>query len=157
MSNQNHSAFREGTEILTDKGYVPVQELAKGDLVQTLKYDCKKIVKIEKTVATKGQILCKCSKKMFPELFADLFVSLSQNFLITEFQNNEQREKVVRLLGDTFVTDNKFKLPACLDERTEIYELIDDSFNMYSIVLENNDGHTTYGICANGLLVESHI
>jgi hypothetical protein len=157
MSNPKYSAFREGTEILTDKGYILVQELAKGDLVQTLKYECKKIVKIEKTVATKGQILCKCSKKTFPDLFADLFVSLSQNFLITEFQNNEQREKVIRLLGDTFVTDNKFKMPACLDERTELYELTDHSCKMYSIVLENNDGHTTYGICANGLLVESHI
>jgi hypothetical protein len=56
--------------------------------------------------------------------------------------------------GDVYVTDNKYRLPACVDERTSIYE-IPGNYKVYHLALENEDYYMNYGIYANGLLVET--
>jgi hypothetical protein len=50
--------------------------------------------------------------------------------------------------------DNRYRLPACLDERAEIYPQ-SGKFSIYHIALENDDYYMNYGIYANGLLVET--
>ena len=66
----------------------------------------------------------------------------------------EQRLKTIEINGDTFVTDNKYRLPACADEKAEVYETV-GYYNIYHLALENDDYYMNYGIYANGLLVES--
>jgi hypothetical protein len=57
-------------------------------------------------------------------------------------------------LGDIFVTDNKFRLIACLDERAQpLHET--GEFNIWHLALENTEYYMNYGIYANGLLVET--
>ena len=53
-----------------------------------------------------------------------------------------------------FVTDGKYRLPACVDERTQIYEKPGD-YMVYNFALEHEDFYMNYGVYANGLLVES--
>jgi hypothetical protein len=52
------------------------------------------------------------------------------------------------------MTDNKYRLPIFLDDRSTIYKN-EGNCMIYNIVLENNDYFMNYGIYANGLLVES--
>lgn len=153
--------FKEDTKILTDKGYVSVQHLKKGDLVKTLENGFKKIdtigVKKMHHCASEEKIknqLYKCSKENYPELFEDLVITGCHSILVDNFTSEAQREKTIAVNGDAYVTDNKYRLPACVDERTVVYE--DEGYHtIYNFALENDDYFMNYGIYANGLLVET--
>jgi hypothetical protein len=68
--------------------------------------------------------------------------------------NGEEKKKVMELIGSVYVTDKKFRLPACIDERPKVYDM-PGTYDIYHLALENSDDSMNYGIYANGLLVES--
>ena len=151
--------FKEDTLILTKEGYKPIQTLRKGDLIKTLYHEYKAIEMIVKSEmyheASKERIkdqLYKCSKENYPELVEDLIITGSHCILVDEL--NEYTEKTIELLGKIFITDNKYRLPACIDGRSCVYE-IPGPYTIYHLSLENEYDYTNYGIYANGLLVES--
>jgi hypothetical protein len=72
---------------------------------------------------------------------------------VNELIKNE-REKIIEILGQIYITDNKYRLPACVDERTSVYEEA-GKYTIYHFALENDDYYTNYGVYANGLLVET--
>jgi hypothetical protein len=156
-----YPCFKEGSKILTDNGYKPIEMLRKGDLVKTLKHGYKPIDMIGKrdiyNPAQKERIkdqLYKCSQEQYPELTEDLIITGCHSILVDRFTSQKQREKVIEINGDTYVTDNKYRLPACADERASVYEK-KGSFTIYHIALENSDYYSNYGVYANGLLVET--
>jgi hypothetical protein len=57
-------------------------------------------------------------------------------------------------MGVVCVTDGKYRLPACLDKKADIYDTTGE-FTIWHIALDHNDYFMNYGIFANGLLVES--
>jgi hypothetical protein len=152
--------FKEDTKILTDKGYILVQDLRKGDLVKTLLHDFKPICMIGKSDIYHGaqserikDQLYICKKSKYPELFEDLIVTGCHSILVDDFKEGE-REKMLDLLEDIYITDGKYRLAACVDERASVYNNI-GNHTIYHIVLENDFYYGNYGIYANGLLVES--
>lgn len=153
--------FKIGTKIQTDKGYLPIENLKKGDLVKTLRDGFKPITMIGKRdvyhVASTERIkdqLYKCSQNEFPEIFEPLVITGCHCILVDDFVNPEYREKMIQLSGDIYVTDNKYRLPACIDERTTVYETA-GTYTIYHFALEHPDYLMNYGIFANGLLVET--
>jgi hypothetical protein len=155
--------FKEDTLILTDKGYRRIQELRKGDLVKTLLNGFLKIDMIGKRnidhkACFEDRItdqLYKCSHENFKEVFEPLILTGCHSILVDEFVSEEQKQKSITLNKNRLcVTDNKYRLPACLDERTTVYE-IPGTYTIYHLALENPDYYMNYGIYANGLLVET--
>ena len=153
--------FLEGSKILTDNGYKLIQDLRKGDLVKTSEHDFKAIDMIGKKEiyhpALQERIkdqLYKCSQSEYPEIFEPLIITGSHAILVDDFINEEQKQKVIEVSGDIHITDNKYRLPACADPRTSVYE-ISGMYTIYHLALENNDYYENYGIYANGLLVET--
>jgi hypothetical protein len=153
--------FLESSKILTKLGYKYIEELKIGELVKTLNHGYKSIKMIGKSkilnVASNERLknqLYRCSTNIFPELFEDLIITGCHSLLVEKIENNDQLIKIKELNGDIYGTDNKYRLPACIDERTTVYE-VTGIHNVYHIALENNDILTNYGIYANGLLVES--
>ena len=152
--------FKENSKILTIHGYVPIQNLRKGDLIKTLKHDHVPVDMIgtsefinpicEERIKDKLYV---CSQTEYPEVFEDLIITGSHSILVDEFKNDE-REKTTQILTKIFVTDNKYRLPACVDERSKPYEK-EQKTNIYHIALENENYYGNYGIYANGLLVET--
>ena len=150
--------FKEGTKILTDKGYLPIQDLKKGHLVKTVN-DFIPIHAIGKREIyhpaaqnrDKDQ-LYKCSPENFP-VFEDLVITGCHSILVDEFKEGE-REKTIEINGDAYVTENKYRLPASVDERTTVYET-PGTYTIYHLALENDDYYNNYGVYANGLLVET--
>ena len=75
------------------------------------------------------------------------------SILVEEFNGNEKK-KTEEILGDIYLTENKYRLPACVDERAKPYEE-NGEFTIYHIALDNDDYYMNYGVYANGLLVET--
>jgi hypothetical protein len=152
--------FKEGSKILTDRGYVPVQNLKRGDLVKTLHSGYKAVDIIGKRDihhhAVKDRIknqLYTCSSTEYPELIEDLVITGCHSILVSDLKEG-QRETIVEVLGKIYITEQRYRLPACIDDRASVYEIPGD-YTIYHIALENDNYYWNYGIYANGLLVES--
>ena len=153
--------FKEDTKILTKGGYRPIQELRPGDLIKTIKHGYKAINMIgyreiynpicEERIKDK---LYKCTYSAFPEIFEDLIITGCHSILVDNFKDDDQLEKTKRILGGIYSTDDKWRLPACVDERTVPYEK-EGTFTIYHLALDNDDYYMNYGIFANGLVVET--
>ena len=65
-----------------------------------------------------------------------------------------EKEKTLELLSDIYVTDKKYRLPACIDKRAQIYE-VEGQHTIWHFSLEHENYYMNYGVFANGLLVET--
>ena len=161
VPNFQYVCFKEDSKILTDKGYIHVQNLRKGDLVKTLRDGYKPINMIGKReiyhIASKDRIpdqLYKYSNSEYPEVFEPLIITGCHSILVDNFVSEEQKEKTIKMNGKIYVTDHKYRLPACADEKASVYE-ISGNYTIYHFALENDNYYMNYGIFANGLLVET--
>jgi hypothetical protein len=161
LTLQNVVCFKEGAKILTDVGYKSIETLKKGDLVKTL---TKGFVPIEMIGQKKmhnsasndrvAEQLYICTQEFYPEVFEPLIITGCHSILVDAFENDQQREQVSEVLGNIYVTEGKYRLPACVDERSKVY-LEKGDFTIYHIALENESYYGNYGVFANGLLVET--
>jgi hypothetical protein len=157
--------FLEGTTILAIvdgvEKYVPVETLRNGDLVKTSLDGYKAVVAIGKgeiqnpgdDTRTENR-LYKCPVEKYSALTSDLYITGCHSILefpITE----EQKEATIKHLGKLFVTDNKYRLMACVDERAEPWKS-EGTYTIWHFALEHEDPKMNYGVYANGgLLVET--
>jgi hypothetical protein len=153
--------FKKDTRILTSDGYRRIQDIRKGDMVYTYIHGYKAVHAIGyKQIhhnATPNKIqtqLYRCSRSKYPELLEDLIITGCHSILIPEFISQEQNDKTLVVLGDIYMTDNLYRLPACVDDRTTVYETPGE-YTIYHLALEHDDYYSNYGIYANGLLVET--
>ena len=156
--------FLEGTTILCQvegvEKYVPVEELRKDTLVKTSLHGFKKVFGVGKgTIQNPGDDsrienrLYKCSPSKYPELKNDLYMTGCHSIL--EFPiTDKQKEDTIKHLGKLFVTDKKYRLMACVDERAEPWNS-EGTYTIWHFALENDNEKMNYGVYANGLLVET--
>jgi len=157
--------FKEGTQILCQvdgiEKYLPIESLKAGTLVRTSRDGYKKIELIAKgTISNPGhserieQRLYKCSTAKYPELKEDLYITGCHSILVDTLTDS-QREKTVQHIKRIFVTDSKYRLMACIDERAEPWASEGD-YTIWHMALENENPKMNYGIYVNGgLLVET--
>ena len=89
------------------------------------------------------------------DVFDELVITGCHSILVEDFFSEEQREKTKEHhKGRVFITDNHYRLPACLDDRASVYEPA-GTYTIYHFALENEEYLHNYGVYANGLLVES--
>ena len=157
--------FKENSKILAYKNnleqYINIQDLRSGDLVKTIVHGYVAINMIGKRDILHSHLndrdkngLYKCTQEHYPEVFEDLIITGCHSILVDEFLNQEQHDKTIDVLGKIYITDNKYRLPACVDERSIVYEK-EGIFTIYHIALDSENYYSNYGIYANGLLVES--
>jgi hypothetical protein len=156
--------FLEGSNILCNvdevETYIPVEELKNGTLVKTSLDGYKPVVLIGKgTIQNPGDNertenrLYKCSVSKYPQLKDDLYITGCHSIL--EFPITEkQKEDTIKHLGKLFVTDNKYRLMACLDERAEPWNS-KGTYTIWHFALDHPNEKMNYGVYANGLLVET--
>lgn len=159
-----YPCFMKGTQILCLRGeeevYLPIQNLRKGDLVKTYRNGYLPIHMIgTSSLSNPGDEerttnrLYKCSKELYPSLFEDLYITGCHSILVPAL-TNDQWENTKDMLGNVYVTDNHFRLMACLDEKAQPFQR-DAMIDIFHIALENEDYYMNYGVYANGLLVET--
>jgi len=141
--------------------YVAVENMKPGMLVKTSLNGYKKVEVIGKrdlvNPATEERLenrLYKCSPQSYPELTSDLIITGCHSILVDSL-TEKQKEATIQKLGATFVTDRKYRLMACVDERAEPWTSA-GAHTIWHFALENPDEKMNYGVYANGgLLVET--
>jgi hypothetical protein len=161
---QNIVCFREGSKILClvegRETYVPIQSIRKGALVKTHLHGYvpvesigySKIYNPGDALRSKNR-LYKLKPARYPELMEPLYLTGCHSILVSKLSETE-KEDAIDLLGRVFITDNKYRLMACIDERAKPYEK-EGLYTIWHFALEHVDYYKNYGVYANGLLVES--
>jgi hypothetical protein len=165
--------FYKGTKILCaingKDTYVPIEKIGQGTLVKTYKQGYKRVKynvmgKLNNTKEHSIDKLFKLSKKRFPNLglTEDLYVTGSHALLHDSLNEREVilMKKVIQYAASNYKSiynakiEDKYKLLAYHDERFEEI-MMNSVFEIYHIVLENENENFNYGIYANGVLAES--
>jgi hypothetical protein len=157
--------FLEGSEILckvddVDR-YIPIETMKVGTLVKTEIDGYKKVELIGKRSFknsaisdSNGDHLYKCSTEKYPELTKDLYLTGGHAILVDSLTDS-QRATIIKLVHRIFITGNKYRLMASIDERAEAWNS-EGIYTVWHFALENNIPTENYGVYANGgLLVES--
>jgi hypothetical protein len=157
--------FLDGTTILCqvngEEKYIPVEDMTNGTLVKTSRDGFKKVVAIGKGVLenpdnderTENR-LYKCTPANYSELTENLYITGCHSILVNTI-TDKQKEDTIKHLGKIFITDKKFRLMACVDERAEPWNS-SGCYTIWHFALENTDDGMNYGVYANGgLLVET--
>lgn len=154
----------EGTRVLClingYETYRSIETLTPGTLVKTSRDGYKKVELIGKgTLQNPGtnerieDRLYKCSPANYPELKENLYITGAHSILVDSL-TTVQREETIRHLGQIFVTDKKYRLMACVDERAEPWNS-EGLHPIWHLALENEDVRMNYGIYVNGS-VDAH-
>jgi len=140
--------------------YVEIQNLKPNDLIKTTKgfkklrvIGKRDIIHVADGERTKDKLYV-CKPEKYPEVFEDLIITGCHSILVDSLKSLEQKQGAINVNGRLYFTDNKYRLPACVDDRTEIYSE-SGVHTIYHIALENEDYYSNYGVYANGLLVET--
>ena len=158
--------FKEGTNILcfdqetnTEK-YIPIEDLRNGALVKTRSSGYQPICMIGNSTIynpsdkLRGKNrLYRCSKDKYPDLTEDLIITGCHSILVYTITDKE-REDLEELMGKIYVTEQRYRLMACVDERAEPYDQ-EGLYTIWHFALEHEHIRANYGVYANGLLVES--
>jgi len=152
--NNSIPCFLEGTMIETKNGLVKVETLQKGDLVKTKSNGFLPIESIGKRPIKHHAVQERMKDQLYRYPDCGLVITGCHSVLVDDFIDKHQREETRKTLGNIFVTNNKYRLPACVDERSEVYPEV-GNYTVYHFALENNNIYTLYGVYANGMLVES--
>lgn len=161
----NATCFLEGTRILcltedNEEKYIEIENIRKGTLVKTHSHGFKpvhaigkgKLFNPSKDTPTADRLYV-LKKEKCSDLTDDLYITGHHSVLVRTI-TDKQREDIINEMGKIYGTGERFRLPACLDERFEPYT----DYGMKTIwhlALEHENIYKNYGVFANGLLVET--
>jgi hypothetical protein len=156
--------FLEGSKILcmvdSVETYVAVETIRPGTLVKTSLHGYQPVKLIGSRVMVNAggdkrdkNSLYLCTKANYPELTEDLIITGCHAILVDHI-TDVQRQGIINTLERVFVTDKKYRLPACVDERAPVYQTT-GTFTVWHFALEHTDIKMNYGVYAHGLLVET--
>jgi hypothetical protein len=143
-----------------EEEYIAVEKLRRGDLVKTAKHGYKAIELIgHREIPTPLDIPKKSGRlywfrrSKISGLKEDLCVT-GDHCILHQNISNDKRDQVLGYMGDIYITEDHYRVPAFLDDRAEPYKESGPA-TIWHFALENQNAYFNYGVYANGLLVES--
>jgi hypothetical protein len=162
-----YPCFLQGTRILTfnpetyQEEYVPVEKLKKGDIIPTAESGYKSIHSIgyktimnPKSDTNVSNRLYKFDKSKCPEVFEPLYIT-GEHCTLHRSLSKEKQIEIANHMGDVYITEEFYRMPAHMDDRAEPYDKEDRAETIWHFALEHENVTHNYGVYANGLLVES--
>lgn len=161
-----YPCFLQGSKILRldpesdEEHYVPVEKLRRGDLIKTSMDGYKAISFIGKATLENPandpdpkNRLYVFKKRDIKGMTDDLCITGEHCTLRLDITESHL-ERIREHMGNVYITDDRFRCPACLDERAVPYSSKGPA-TIWHFALEHDDAYWNYGVYANGLLVES--
>jgi hypothetical protein len=156
--------FKEGTRILTNTGYVRVETLVEGHLIQTFRHGLVPLRSLRRArVFNTGGSAPRSRNRLYVYRrgcegdgtpFADLVVTGEHSALVPVLPA-AQKAAMTRHFGYAKTTDSQYHLLAQHDPRAVPYEP-QGVFTVYHFALEcGRNYERNYGVFANGMLMES--
>ena len=134
--------IRPGTVVKTVNGYKRVELVGRSSIMNSGSMD------------RSQNRLYVCRTDRYPELKTDLYLTGCHSLLVDQL-TADQIEQTKILLGDIYITGQKYRLMACLDERAEPWAS-EGSYTVWHLAVENEHPRGNYGVYVNGgLLVET--
>ena len=134
--------FLKGTKILTNKGWICVEDLEVGHKVRTLRNGYKTITLVGSNLLPKSESLHK-----YPE--SDLVITGRHRILLDSIYMTEMVGRIVLIEGKVPMMAKK--------DPTAIPFLHNGDQMVYGFVLDSSHEDLNYGVWANGKLVESSL
>jgi hypothetical protein len=140
--------------------YIPIETMTTNTLVKTSLDGYKKVELLgfsklynpSNTLKSLNR-LYKCTPAKYPELTEDLIIT-GHHAILENTISEKQRADLIDAMGNIYVTDRKYRLLACVDDRAEPYTE-EGVHTIWHFALENPEQTWNYGVYAHGLLVES--
>ena len=159
--------FKEGTKITcldvkTNQDIeLPIETIPPNTYVKTYKHGYIQVKKItnhklenpDSREILKGRLYIYEPCNTTPGLYEPLIMTGCHSALVDSI-TPEQQQLMEEQVGNTFITDDKYRLMCMYDTRAEPYT-VSGIYTIWHICLEHYDEEMNYGIYANGLLVES--
>ncbi len=167
----NIACFLESTLICKwdpvqrEEAWVAVETLKKGDFIKTSCSGYKRIQMLgRRRIHNAGPRNTNLDNQMHvfrvslaenreAGLFADLYVT-GNHCVLRKTMAPELRRKVTEVMGDVYITEESYRVPACVDLGAEKWDHSGE-VTVWHFALENTNRLWNYGVYANGLLVES--
>jgi hypothetical protein len=158
----DYPCFLEGSKILRlnveydEDEYIPVEKLKRGDLIKTATCGYKAVAFIGRK-KLKDPTNDPVKKNRLYTFKSNGFSPLSltgEHCTLHKKLTDEKRRKVREYMGDDFITEEFYRVPACLDDRAEPYAG-KGPVTIWHFALEHNNLYNNYAVYANGILVET--
>jgi len=160
ISNSTIPCFNQDTKILTDKGYKLIQNLRKGDLVNTYLHGYRKIDNIGKGKFINNpskweNCMYKMEKNDKNGLLEDLIITGGHSLLEDRVTSEEiKRLSDIGMSNYNDIIDDKVLVLASVSEKFVAIQTT-DLYTFYHIVLESSNVEQRFGVWANGILTET--
>ena len=162
LTTTGDSCFVKNTKILCyidDKEvYLPIEDLKVGIMVKTYRHGYKKIIikghaLMQNTVLYNRKKIYAMYKNEKNNLNEDLYVTGGHSLLVDNLTGDEIKN-TYKYWKKLLKIEDKYLIMACVNNN---FVQIDDNniYDIYQIVLENDNYKNNYGIYANGVLTES--
>ena len=164
-NTNNAICFLKGTKILSltrdfKEEYIEIEKIHPGMRVKTLNNSYVKVKVIGKMMFENPDHSNRCLKRLYrlpkrnyPELKEDLIITGNHSILVDTLSKEEEK-MTLDLCKRIYVTTNKYRLMAHIDQRAEPY--VNPGFHeVWHLALENENYICNYGVYANGLPAET--
>ena len=150
----NVSCFCEDTQILCADGTTEsIQNLTPGTLVKTLRSGPKRVVTVGRRVVNEFNKSNRVQDRVYTYKDSGLQITGKHCVLVDEL-TELQEDIVSKIFGFVKMIEGKYALPVWLDNKAQFVSS-ENEVSLYHIVLESEEEHEAYGVCANGVWAES--
>jgi len=147
--------FLKGTLIRCADGDIPIEDLKKGDMVKTIYHGNVAVDMIGYSPIHHSRANPKVMDQLFTYKNDNSLTVTGSHCRLVDAVTAVEISNILTNLGAIYVTDDKIRLPACIDKNAQPYEKEESDEVVYHVCLENVHPNLNYGIYANDILMET--
>ena len=158
----NPVCYVKGTKILclidSEEKYINIEDLKENTLVKTYLHGYKKLKILGKMIVKncidfKPNKIFKLPKDKNKELIEDLYISGKHSILVDNLTEKQIKKTKLQWKNLLYIEDKILLMASVSEDFEDVKD--ENTYEVYQLILENENDNNRYGIWANGILSES--